>query len=140
MISRSLLHCLLNTPWKYILLMHIFYLSGESPPSMKGNSSLLLQHILSYSFGSYLYLFFVIHFTTSKLIAKYKHKSIRINTQLTTFYCYSATNCITNLSNKQLLFTKFKNGYQPTVYSIPTLISSPFKKRLKPDLSLMSRE
>ena len=33
MTSRSLLQCLLNTPWKYILLMPIFYLSGESPPS-----------------------------------------------------------------------------------------------------------
>ena len=33
MMSRSLLQCLLNTPWKYILLVPIFYLSGESPPS-----------------------------------------------------------------------------------------------------------
>ena len=27
------LQCSLNTPWKYILLIAIFYLSGESPPS-----------------------------------------------------------------------------------------------------------
>ena len=33
MASGSLLQCLLNTPWKYILLMPIFYLSGESPSS-----------------------------------------------------------------------------------------------------------
>ena len=54
-----------------------------------------------YSLGNYLYLFFVIHLTKWKLIAKYKHKIICINnTQLTIFYCYSATNSITNLSNK----------------------------------------
>ena len=33
MTSGSLLQCLLNTPWKYILLMPIFYLSGASLPS-----------------------------------------------------------------------------------------------------------
>ena len=80
-----------------------------------------------YSLGSYLYLFFVIHFTKSKLIArsvpvpklpekciippsrnkksnicrKYRHKNICINvTQLTAFCCYSATNSIINLSSK----------------------------------------
>ena len=47
MTSRSLLQRLLNTPWKYILLMPIFYLSGESPPFI-----------------------FVIHFVKKKLITK----------------------------------------------------------------------
>ena len=31
---------------------------------------------------------------------KYRHKDICIDTQLTTFYCYSATSSIANLSNK----------------------------------------
>ena len=54
-----------------------------------------------YSLGNDLYLFLVMHLTRWKLTAKYKHKSICINnTQLTTFYCYSATNSTTNLSNK----------------------------------------
>ena len=58
----------------------------------------------------------------SSICRKLRHKSIYINnTQLTTFYCYSATNSITNLSNKQLFFTKFKRGYHPIVYPIPTL-------------------
>ena len=108
-----------------------------------------------YSLGSYLYLFFVIHFTKSNLIArsalvlklpekmyipssrnisvtkkssvckKYRHKSICINiTQLTTLYCYSATNSITNLSNKQLFFKKLKRRYHSIVYPILTLIPS----------------
>ena len=133
MISRSLLQCLLNTPWKYILLMPIFYLSGESPPS-----TFPLQ------FGQLFIFIFVIHFTKSKLIARsvpvlklpekmyyflFQEYIIRnqvsaeiivikvaicINiTQLTTFYCYSATNFIINLSNKQLFFTKFKRGITP---------------------------
>ena len=104
-----------------------------------------------------LYLFFVIHFFKSKLIArsvpvlklpekmyyslfqeyksvtkkssicrKYRHKSICINNiQLTTFYCQSATNSITNLSNKQLFFPQFKRGYHPIVYPIPFLTPSP---------------
>ena len=36
---------------------------------------------------------------------KYRYKGICINTQLNTFYGYSATNPITNLSNKKLFFT-----------------------------------
>ena len=83
-----------------------------------------------YRLGSYLHLFFLIHFTKSKLIErlvtvlklpeknalfpllgiyhkkssicrKYKHKHICINiTQLTAFYYYSATSSIINLSIK----------------------------------------
>ena len=56
------LQCLLNTPWKYICLMPTFYLFGESP-----HSTFPPFH---YSLGSYLYLFFVIHFTKPKLIAR----------------------------------------------------------------------
>ena len=137
MTSRSLIQCLLNTPWKYILL--IFYLAGESSPST-----------FPFSLGSYLYLVFVIYFTKSKLIARsvpvlilpekciilssgyvsvtknsnicrnYRHKSICINnTQLTTFYCYSATNSTANLSNKQLFFSKFKRGIFPQFILFP---------------------
>ena len=61
----------------------------------------------------------------SSICRKYRHRSICINnTQLTTFYCYTATSSITNLSNKYLFFTKFKRGYHPIVYPIPTLMSS----------------
>ena len=146
MTSRSLLQCLLNTPWKYILLMPIFYLSGESPPS-----TFPLQ------FGQLFMFIFVIHFTKSKVITrsvpvlklpekmhyslfkecksitknssicrKYRHKSICINnTYLSTFYCYSTTNSIKNLSNNQLFFTKLKRWYHSIVYPISTLIPSP---------------
>ena len=62
----------------------------------------------------------------SSICRKHKHKSICINnTQLTTFYCYNATNSKTKISNKQLFFTKFKSEYHPIVYPIPTL-PSPF--------------
>ena len=152
MTSRSLLQCLLNnSPWKYILMMPIFYLSGEGLPS-----------IFPLQFGQLFKFIFVIHFTKSKLITrsvpvlkrpekmhyflfqeyksftkkssicrKYSHKGICINnTQLTTFYCYhflphySATTSITNFSNKQLFFTRFKREYHPIVYPIPTLLST----------------
>ena len=43
---------------------------------------------------------------------------------ITTFYCYSARNSITNLENVQLFFTEFKREYQPTVHSTLTLIQS----------------
>ena len=49
----------LNTPWKYIFLTLIFYLSGESPPS-----TFLLQ------FGQLITFIFVIHFAKSKLITR----------------------------------------------------------------------
>ena len=65
----------------------------------------------------------------SNICRKYRHISICINnTQLTTFYCYNATNSITNFTNKQLLFTKFQRGYHPRFYLIPTLPSSLQKK------------
>ena len=157
MTSRSLLQCLLNTPWKYILLMPLFYLSGESPPS-----AFPLQ------FGQLFIFIFVIHFTKSKLIArsvpvfklpettyypssrtstkkssicrKYRHKSICINnTQLTTFYCYSTTNSITNFSNKQLQFTKFKRGITPQFILFP-FYHYLCKESLIPAVSMMSRE
>ena len=58
------------------------------------------------------------------------HKSISINnTQLTTFYCNSATISIANLSNTQLFFTKFNRGHHPVVYPIPTLIPSPLQNQ-----------
>ena len=50
----------------------------------------------------------------SSISRKYRHKSISINNiQITTFYCYSDSSFITNLSNKFLLFTKFKRGITP---------------------------
>ena len=58
MTSRSLFQCLLNTPWKYILLMPLYFtfLVKVLPPPFH------------YSLGSYLYLFFI-HFPKSKLMA-----------------------------------------------------------------------
>ena len=64
----------------------------------------------------------------SGICRKYRHKIICINnTQLTTFYYYSATSSIKNLSNNlsNLFFTSFKRGYHPIVYPISTLIPSP---------------
>ena len=63
----------------------------------------------------------------SSICIKFRHKSIHINnTHLTTFYCYSATSSVTNLSNKYFFFTKFKRWYHPIVYPIPTLIPKPY--------------
>ena len=93
MTSRSFMSmCLLNTPWKYILLMpiySIFYLSGESPPSKSVTKK-------------------------SSICRKYRHKSICINnTQLTTFYWYSATNSRTKLSNKGSYSSQSLGGVSP---------------------------
>ena len=72
-------------------------------------------------------------------LKKYRHKSNCITTQLTTFYCYSTINSITNLSNKQLFLKKFKGGYHPIIYPISTFIPSPSicKKSLNQPLTLI---
>ena len=61
---------------------------------------------------------------TKSIYRKFRRKSICITTQLTTFYCYSATNSKTNLSNKWLFFKQFKRGYQLVVFPGPNLIPS----------------
>ena len=147
MTSRSLLQCLLNTPCKYILLMPIFNHSGESPPftfPLQYGQLFIFIFVINFTKSKLItrsvpvlklsekmqYSLFQEYKSVTKkssIRRKYRHKSVCINnTQLNTFYCYSATNSITNFPNKQLFFTKFKRGYHPIVYPIPTLIPSPF--------------
>ena len=138
---KKLTSVFLECTMEYYTLYFTFL--GESSPS-----TFPLQ------LGQLFIFIFVIHFTKSKLIArsvpvlklpeKMHYSSRNINLLLknqvsaenigikvsalitpSTFSCYSATNSIKNLSNKQLFFTTFKRGYHPIVYLIPTLIPPP---------------
>ena len=83
--------CLLNTPWKYILLMpiySIFYLSGESPPSKSVTKK-------------------------SSICRKYRHKSICIKHPINHFLlvqCYQFQN--KTIEQGQLFF-KSLGGVSP---------------------------
>ena len=99
-----------------IHLVEIFYLFGERPPSIfpsyvylffvihfaklkfmvRSVPVLKLPEKMYYSF----FKGYICYEEIKNICRKNKHKSICIIIQLTTFYCYSATNSITNLSNK----------------------------------------
>ena len=130
--------------------MPIFYLSSESSPSTFSlqfgllfilifiihltKSKLVTRSVPVLKFPDKMHYSLIQEYKSvtkkSSICKKLRHKSIFINnTQLTIFYCYSATSSITNLSNKQLFFNKFKKEYHPMVYSFPTLIPSPLQKK-----------
>ena len=140
--------------------MPIFYLSGESPPStfpLQFGQPFIFSFVIHFTKSKLiarpvpvLTLPERIHYSLRNISVTKKSSICRkcsqayrstciSNTQLTTFYCYSATNSVTNFSKKQLFFTKLKREYQPMVYHIPTL-PYPCKKSLIPAISPMSRE
>ena len=98
-------------------------------PSFR-NISVIISYLLQtlwtvfHQLNFHLYLCFFCYCKTKSIYRKFRHKSTCITTQLTTFYCYSATNSKTNLSNKWLFFKQFKRGYQLVVFPSPTLIPS----------------
>ena len=114
---KKLTSILLNTPWKYILCLYLISkLIARSVPVLTFPEKNALFHFL----GIYL----SVKLLTNQVSAENRHKSICINnTQLNAFYCYSATNSITKLLQ---FFTKFKRGYSPIIYPLPTLIPSSF--------------
>ena len=133
--------------------MPIFYLFGESPPSNFPlqfwqlfiftfvihftKSKLITRSVPVFKLPEKMHYFLFQKYKSvtkkSSICRRYRHnKSICINnTQLTTSYCHSATNSITNLSNKQLFFPKFKRGdHLKFILPIPTLLQSSLLKNL----------